>query len=85
MPRERVFKIIERTTEKNGKKTTKIYARTSYKGRDGRRHTLWRQGDTRTEAKERRDFAAADRIRDELKAEGILLEDTPSGTTWRRE
>jgi cysteinyl-tRNA synthetase len=39
----------------------------------------------RTEAKKRRDFAEADRIRDELKAEGILLEDGPSGTTWRRE
>ena len=39
----------------------------------------------RTEAKKNRDFAAADRIRDELKSEGVVLEDTPSGTTWRRE
>lgn len=38
----------------------------------------------RSEAKKRRDFAEADRIRDELKADGILLEDGPSGTTWRR-
>ena len=39
----------------------------------------------RADAKKRRDFAEADRIRDELKAEGVLLEDGPSGTTWRRE
>jgi len=39
----------------------------------------------RTEAKKNRDFATADLIRDELKAEGIVLEDGPSGTTWRRE
>jgi len=39
----------------------------------------------RTAAKARRDFAEADRIRDELKAEGVMLEDGPSGTTWRRQ
>ena len=36
------------------------------------------------EVKKARDFATADRIRDELFGDGILLEDGPEGTTWRR-
>jgi cysteinyl-tRNA synthetase len=40
--------------------------------------------DERTAAKKARDFARADRIRAELATEGVVLEDGPGGTTWRR-
>ncbi|MET0100194.1 MAG: cysteine--tRNA ligase [Sedimenticola sp.] len=38
----------------------------------------------RVEAKANKDWATADRIRDELKSHDILLEDGPQGTSWRR-
>ena len=36
----------------------------------------------RQEARDRKDFAAGDAIRDALKAAGVQLEDTPNGTRW---
>ncbi|MCO4757086.1 MAG: cysteine--tRNA ligase [Oceanospirillaceae bacterium] len=39
----------------------------------------------RAQAKKDRDFAAADGIRDELAAQGIILKDTREGTSWFRE
>jgi len=38
----------------------------------------------RDAARAGRDFAEADRIRDELKARGVILEDGAAGTTWHR-
>src|SRR5690606_6782470 len=38
----------------------------------------------RLEARKNRDFARADEIRDQLKSQGILLEDTAQGTRWKR-
>jgi cysteinyl-tRNA synthetase len=38
----------------------------------------------REAARRRRDFAAADRLRDALAAEGVVVEDTPAGPRWRR-
>jgi hypothetical protein len=39
----------------------------------------------RKAAKQRREFARADEIRRSLADRGILLEDTPAGTRWKRE
>ncbi len=39
----------------------------------------------RLQARKDKNFALSDKIRDELKARGVVLEDGPGGTTWRRE
>jgi cysteinyl-tRNA synthetase len=38
----------------------------------------------RDEARSKKDFKEADRLRDELTAAGITLEDSAGKTTWRR-
>lgn len=41
--------------------------------------------EARKAAKTNKDWAESDRIRDELKAQGVVLEDSATGTTWKRE
>lgn len=41
--------------------------------------------EARQTARKEKNWAEADRIRDELKAQGIILEDTPQGVKWHRE
>jgi len=40
--------------------------------------------EARRDARKRKDFAEADRVRRELADKGVVLEDGPKGTTWRR-
>jgi cysteinyl-tRNA synthetase len=47
-------------------------------------HEIERFIEERQSARRRRDFGEADRIRDELMARGILLEDGAGGTRWKR-
>lgn len=39
----------------------------------------------RAEARKAKDFALSDKIRDELAAQGVIIEDGPDGAAWRRE
>ena len=39
---------------------------------------------SRLEARRAKNFAESDRVRQELLQNGVVLEDTPQGTTWRR-
>ncbi len=53
-------------------------------GRDALSDEIEAKIAARDAARGRRDFALSDRIRDELAKSGIVLEDTPGGTRWKR-
>jgi cysteinyl-tRNA synthetase len=55
-------------------------AATAVRGREW----IERRIEERDAARRQRDFPTADRIRADLAAVGVILEDTPQGTTWRR-
>ena len=55
-----------------------------FKGEDDESSEIEALIQKRAEAKKNKDFATADAIRDGLKAKGIILEDSPSGTTYKR-
>ncbi|WP_051081267.1 cysteine--tRNA ligase [Saccharibacter floricola] len=74
-----------------------LYAAGRLLGLFGLTSSEWFQGDVsldaatinalinqRLEARKAKDFAKADQIRTHLTEQGILLEDTPNGTTWRK-
>ena len=51
---------------------------------DGLDEKIEKMIEDRQRAREEKNFKEADRIRDELKAMGIILEDTAKGVRWKR-
>jgi cysteinyl-tRNA synthetase len=55
-------------------------------GMEDRVLSEWVEGQlaARAEARQRRDFAAADSVRKALEEKGIAIEDSPTGTRWKK-
>ena len=75
---EHAIKVFDELTEVLGL----LYNRKSEANLDEEIEKLIEQRNT---ARKERNWAEADRIRDELKAQGIVLEDTPQGVKWHRQ
>jgi cysteinyl-tRNA synthetase len=56
-----------------------------FKGNEGNDSEIEALIKKRNEARKNKDFKTADEARDELLRQGIVLEDTPSGTLWRKQ
>ncbi|MDX8396782.1 MAG: cysteine--tRNA ligase [Mariprofundaceae bacterium] len=92
-------RLINKTLNEAGDATAEIrqfYSMTAMLGIVQQPASTWFQGDAddsagiealiieRSEAKKSKDFARSDQIRDQLQEQGIVLEDTASGTTWKK-
>jgi len=55
-----------------------------FKGDDDLAEDIEKKIAERANAKKNKDYALADKIRNELKQQGIILKDTPQGTTWKK-
>jgi cysteinyl-tRNA synthetase len=65
---DRVFDVLRPTTQQGSLSDAEVEAKIA----------------ARAQAKKARSFAESDRIRDELLAQGIILEDTKDGVRWKR-
>jgi cysteinyl-tRNA synthetase len=65
---DRVFDVLRPSTQQGSLSDAEVEAKIA----------------ARAQAKKARNFAEADRVRDELLAQGIILEDTKDGVRWKR-
>ena len=65
---DRIFDVLRPSTQQGSLSDEEVEARIA----------------ARAQAKKARNFAEADRVRDELLAQGIILEDTKDGVRWKR-
>ena len=56
-----------------------------YRGKNDADEEIEKLIEERAQARAAKDWAKADKIRDELKARRVVLEDTPQGVKWRVE